>query len=247
MGVGVQVAEWLNTEYPQSDLRGHHSAVGSLAEKHCDIIRQSGVEDMGEVLVQLGSRLEKERWEKELFVGPWEVANKVSELLMKDLMSSDNSVLSRNSAEWDGVLSVDLSDAFDKFAFVQRLLDKRVCDAELSHVMALAAGFTYDTRAGRWDGDTSGVESRFLRESVRTGRISDIGKLLETPGIMDWLVATLGIDEDNDPNGRKIDQLNTYISTVHGAQITAIQKKNGDAAFRRLEVIAMWLHLYGGF
>jgi len=244
VGVGVQVAEWLNAEYPEANLRQLHIEVGDLAERHYDNIKLGGDMDAGEVLVQLGSRLEKERWEKELFVGPWEVANKVSDILMREHMACDTNGNSNGNSNsgWDGVLSFDMDDAFEKYAFVQRVLDGKVSDGELSHVMALVAGYTYDGNVYYMNSNSNSVESKFLRENVR-----DPAKLLETPGIAEWLVRSLGIDEDNDPNGRKIDQLNTYISTVHGGQITAIQKRDMDEGFRRLEVIAMWLHLYGGF
>jgi len=107
--------------------------------------------------------------------GPWELANNMSDILMREHMAPDVGNDNRNSG-WDGVPSIDMNDAFEKYAFVQRKGSGRQGERR----QAVARGCAGD---GLDISKKGGVESKFLRENVR-----EPAKLYETPEIAEWLV-----------------------------------------------------------
>jgi len=91
--------------------------------------------------------------------GPWELANNMSDILMREHMAPDVGNDNRNSG-WDGVPSIDMNDAFEKYAFVQRKGSGRQGERR----QAVARGCAGD---GLDISKKGGVESKFLRENVR--------------------------------------------------------------------------------
>jgi len=77
---------WLDIEYPEESLREAHAVVARVSAEHYSRVRLNGTDDVGEILLELGGLLEKEtQYFHELFVGPWEIANKVSDIIMRNV------------------------------------------------------------------------------------------------------------------------------------------------------------------
>ena len=77
------IIDWLNQEYIEQDC---HYKIGNIVEKSYIEVREMGITDPGELLMQVGSNLEinQQDFEK-AFVGPWDVANKVSDIVFRML------------------------------------------------------------------------------------------------------------------------------------------------------------------
>jgi hypothetical protein len=73
-----EIRQWLDTEFIPQPV---HEMLGRHVEKVYIASRQRGVNDLGEMLMDIGSSLEDVKM-KEAFVGAWDVANKASDLLM---------------------------------------------------------------------------------------------------------------------------------------------------------------------
>lgn len=112
-GIARRVAGWLDAEFPEEALADPHAALGATAADMYASIRRSGEDEVGAVLLQLGTRLEGSPDAfADLFVGPWEVANKVAEF-----------VIAGAAAFRTARPLVDVDDAFTRYTFMQRLLD----------------------------------------------------------------------------------------------------------------------------
>ena len=72
------VVDWLNTEFIPLDI---HKRIGDeVLQSYCST-RLSGESDLGQVMLNIGSALENIDL-KDAFVNPWDIANKVSDLLI---------------------------------------------------------------------------------------------------------------------------------------------------------------------
>lgn len=61
-----------------------------------------------------------------------------------------------------------------------------------------------------------------------------------------YLEQQLGLDDDE--TGELAKGLDMIIETLHGTELTEIQRKDeNDHAFHKRVVVAKWLHLIGGF
>lgn len=72
------ICEWLDKEFIQQDI---HQEIASRVKQVYAEERKRGVNDLGEMLMRLGSSLEDLSM-REAFEGPWDIANKVSDCLM---------------------------------------------------------------------------------------------------------------------------------------------------------------------
>ena len=72
------IAKWLDDEYITQTV---HHRLGDKVEDVYIVNRSSGIDDLGEMLMEMGTALESFNMD-EAFVNAWDVANKVSELLM---------------------------------------------------------------------------------------------------------------------------------------------------------------------
>lgn len=80
------IASWLDEEYIPQDI---HHKLGSHVETHYTALRSEGVHDLGELLIRMGTSLEKIDME-DAFVNAWDVANKAADLLMSRLGQAAN-------------------------------------------------------------------------------------------------------------------------------------------------------------
>ena len=73
------IITWLNTEY--IDQPCHYVIAQHVKDKYIEL-RKNSITDAGEIMVEIGTNLEsyKSDFDKS-FVGPWDIANKVSDLM----------------------------------------------------------------------------------------------------------------------------------------------------------------------
>lgn len=120
-GIGSRIASWLDAEFPEELLKSTHADIGMYAAELYADIRKEGEDEVGAVLLQLGTRLEEANNRfVDMFVGPWEVANKVAEFVIVGAQAFSTACV-----------PASIGDAFERYVFVQRLLDgavqKEVC------------------------------------------------------------------------------------------------------------------------
>lgn len=123
-GIASRVAVWLDTEYPEDSLREPHAAAGAAAARHYAAIRAGGEDDVGSVLLALGGALEADGvLFRDLFVGPWEVANKVTDMVIAGARAFGTAV---PPPAWQADDSGDQDQdalAFERFNFLSKVLD----------------------------------------------------------------------------------------------------------------------------
>ena len=222
---------WLNSEYPEESLREPHDIVSAKATSHYAALRREGMDDLAAILLALGGRLEEDMpLFRELFVGPWEVANKLSDLVIAGAFG-----IARPPSGID--------DDIGRYSFIQRLLDLSVPTEEVNGAVAITAGWI----ANPWGWDGTQVTMPFFRGDSPP---DVLGELYSN----DWteelkhLESDLGIGADVDPAGKQAEALNTFIDALHGFEMSRIQRDDPSAvAWRKLEVVAKWLHLRGDF
>ncbi len=75
------IASWLDKEYIPQEI---HMKLGGHVETQYCALRSEGIHDLGELLIRLGTELEKVDME-DAFVNAWDVANKAADLLIARL------------------------------------------------------------------------------------------------------------------------------------------------------------------
>ena len=141
-----EIQNWLDTEWDQGEPQPVHEEIGKRTAQIYSRHRMEGENDLVGILFALGSELEAMDFSK-AFVGPWNVANKVSELLhdyrpelnkrgtKPDVVhwSPDAETRQEASAEHGGVTAEadpqsmpSLADKFERYKFLMELLDGSV-------------------------------------------------------------------------------------------------------------------------
>ena len=72
------ITEWLNKEYIELPI---HRKIGTKVSQIYELQRETGIMDLGEILINMGTALESFDMEN-AFVNAWDVANKASDFLM---------------------------------------------------------------------------------------------------------------------------------------------------------------------
>ena len=73
------IISWLNTEY--IDQPCHYVIAQHVKDKYIEL-RKNSITDTGEIMVKIGTNLERYKSDfDKSFVGPWDIANKVSDLM----------------------------------------------------------------------------------------------------------------------------------------------------------------------
>ena len=109
--------------------------------------------------------------------------------------------------------------------------------------VAMVAGFRYDEETGKWDND--GVKDTFIKAyGAEPPDVLGEEDCEEMTDVLKHLQSQLGIEDE-----RRAEELNTVIETLHGVELSRLQRKNVDSyrAFQKREIVAKWLHLHGSF
>lgn len=55
------------------------------------------------------------------------------------------------------------------------------------------------------------------------------------------------LEDDEEELRRRGESLDMLIETLHGVELSKVQRSEGDEAFRKYEVIAKWLHVHASY
>ena len=150
--LGEQVIKWLDMEWIEQPV---HSRIGKACSDLYFNGRQTGIIDLGEMLIEIGTGLESVSFndpEGDAYVNAWDVANKCSDLLMLRMNSDpcecmgDTSVFKGNmenelNTERVDDLASDLSSTFQRYRWMARFLDDEESYDDTAIVLALVLGF----------------------------------------------------------------------------------------------------------
>lgn len=129
-----QITDWLDGEWRQGGAQAIHAEIGQRAGQIYVRQRMEGEDDLLSVLLAMGSELEGMDF-TQAFVGPWNVANKTSELLLEYGRKGDGFVWpGEGETEREGTkreegearrvaVAVNLEDGFERMRFLRDLLD----------------------------------------------------------------------------------------------------------------------------
>jgi hypothetical protein len=231
-----------------------------------------GEDDLAGILLAIGQELQTFDMSAS-FVGPFNVANKVADLLLSRRSPSappdlkpDPALNSRGSGEEpadladqqsnshespasdsgaadaaklrSGPVAPSLMDQFARHKFMMDVLDGTAGSAEISGVIALVLGFKLDVTTGTWSAQD--VSDPFFAKFA-SGPPQDI--LADDESLM-RLESRF---REGDDDGRVAEGLDVVVETYHGSELTKIQREAGDDDFRRREIVAKYLHMFGGF
>ncbi len=229
--ISARLATWLNTEYPEESLREPHDVVSAKTVAYYAALRREGMDELGAVLLALGGKLEKEmNLFHDLFVGPWEVANKLSDLVIAGAFG-----IARPPS--------GLEDDIGRYRFIQKLLDFELPNEEINGAVAIAAGW----RPSSWGWDGTNVKKTIFAGANPPDVLGDLYSSEWTEELK-FMEDELGISEDVDPANKQGEALNTFIDALHGMEMSKMQRNDDSAvAWKKLEVVGKWLHLYGDF
>lgn len=111
--------------------------------------------------------------------------------------------------------------------------------------VAMSIGYRVDVQSMKWDG--SDVTDPFFKQFG-----NDPPDILGNEDSADWtdclkyMRAKLGLDDDE--TGKREEELNTVIDALHGVEMSKIQRADAsDHSFAKRELVAKWLHVFGGF
>jgi len=167
--IANQVREWLDKEYLPQDI---HAAIGERAGRIYVRARHEG-EDLGGIVLAVGTELESMDF-YDAFVGAFDVANKVADFVLRGMgrevcctRASDQEI-----KEFQGQHPVDtsagtstkkssyplptlpsLADGFDKFLFLQQVIDGRAPADQVNAALALAMGYEFNSQSAKWTSD----------------------------------------------------------------------------------------------
>jgi hypothetical protein len=150
--LGKSVTQWLDIEWIRQPV---HSRIGAACSDLYMKGRQTGINDLGEMLMEIGTGLESVSFddpEGDAYVNAWDVANKCSDLLMlrmeNDLCDcmgdmsmfqvKDERILDADRME---ELTSDLSSTFQRYKWMARFLDDEEDMVDAAIVLGLVLGY----------------------------------------------------------------------------------------------------------
>jgi hypothetical protein len=260
------ITSWLDDEWVQDPPASVHVDIGAAVGRIYARQRMEGEDDVAGVLLAIGTELEAFDM-RDAFVGPFNVANKAAELLIasccgdRNPARGDGWVRGPDDPVWTaadeerrratgaaeyiqpaGVVAAPvplmLRDRFERYVFMQRLLDGSADLQTLAGVVAVTAGFAWDSAADTWSADGGTLDC-----FIQYGDVPPTDVLGDAP-----LIARLeAFLAEDDETGVKSEALNVVVDVMGGAEMVRILRAEKDEDFRRREVVAKFLHMYGDF
>ena len=152
--LGTQITKWLNVEWIGQPV---HEKIGSACSDLYKVGRESGITDLGEMLMEIGTGLERVSFddpEGDAYVNAWDVANKCSDLLMLRMDNElcdcmgDMSMFQQKEKKEKGIdaelmdeLASNLAGTFQRYKWMARFLDDEEDKNDTAIVLALVLGF----------------------------------------------------------------------------------------------------------
>lgn len=225
------IRKWLDDEYVKQPV---HDKIGNLCGAIYKSGRKNGITDLGEMLMEVGTQLEGADFE-DAFVNCWDVANKVSDLLMvrmdRELCACMGDMSSFANAKIPSSLKEtmdSLSSEFERYVFLQKFLDVDLPLESIQPVMAVCLGF-------RDHPDSSSTK--------QDEALAPLGweGLAKTPNFadVDDSSVDLKLQEDlpEDPGGVDI-----FVETLIGLEHYKLMKRSTQAHVQRRILIVKWLY-----
>lgn len=236
------VQEWLDKEFIVQPV---HERIGSRCGEIYLSYRNLGVNDLGEMLIAVGTQLEGTDFGP-AFVNPWDVANKVSDLLMVRMQrelcecSGDLSwalayTEGQGAAKPLSETAIFLSSEFQRYRFLQSFLEGDVPLRSIVPIMALSLGFR-DGPVGTPPTQDPALSPLCWERLLRPPDFANLGD--------DTLDARLADDLPEDSGGVDI-----ALESLIGLESYKIMKKQAETqrdAARRI-VLAKWLYAFNFF
>ena len=239
--ISSSINSWLDEEYVVQSI---HSKIGILCGKIYLSGRKRGIIDLGEMLMEVGIQLEKTNFE-DAFVNCWDVANKVSDLLMVrmnrelcecagDMAKFSNSTVTVTTLR----ASMErLSSEFERYRLLQQLLEGEVSLKTLQPVLAICLGFRDELDAQ--SGTISMKQVQALAPLCWENFISapDLANLLDKS-----LDERLADDLPEESGGVDI-----ALETLVGLEYYKLIKKSADEDMQRRILVTKWLYAMNFF
>ena len=160
--LGNSIQKWLDDEYIPLNV---HKVIGDNVKQTYLFQRIAGVNDLGEMMMDIGTSLETVDM-NEAFVNAWDVANKVSDLLMIKL--------DRELSACSGDLSRFLNDEIDRnFITTSDTIDSNNEDAEKVKILNKKGGVIKNSNDQE---DSKSSSSTDLKVSIRISRTTRKGE-----------------------------------------------------------------------
>lgn len=264
----IEIRNWLDTEWPDNNAARTHNQLAHRTAQMYERLRAEDIHDVGTLMLGIGTALEGEDF-SQAYVGAWNIANKLSDLLIQgfapgrtvdDLRSGGEmqqtispeatwSVLDdphegKNTGSKRRAASPSLADGFERYRFLQMVLDGSASKALIDGAVAVAMGFNYNMTEGTW-----------TNEDVTDDHFKQFGNL--PPDVLGdefsatWSDTLKYMDKQvkaDDEDGAKEEGLNVVIETLHGMEATKLQSRDEyDHSFHKRVAVVKWLHLLGGF
>lgn len=140
------IKNWLNNEYIPLDI---HDVIGENVRNIYLNNRKQGILDLGELIINIGTELESIDFEK-AFVNPWDVANKVSDLLIlkldRELCSCANDMKVIKISKYGSIQYFNdiielYSSLFDRYRFCTQFIEEEKSWDELQVLISILFGF----------------------------------------------------------------------------------------------------------
>ena len=127
---------WLDDESRTDEAIAAHRAIAKQTSLLYRRLRAEGVHDLTTVVLELGGGLEGSDDFFEAFLGPWNVANKAGELLIRNVDATaprapEGSAAGESQTEGQEITGLraippTLNDDFEKYRFLQLILDDEI-------------------------------------------------------------------------------------------------------------------------
>ena len=248
----ASVKKWLDEEYIVQPI---HEKIGLLCGDIYLQARQRGVGDLGEMLLDVGTALEKVPFEN-AFVNCWDVANKVADLLMGQMEQRDRALSAGSGAletlhtphPFKTASSLALTPAvlletvqalpseFSRYSFLQRLLDREVPLQAVAPIAAICLGFR-SVPQGSEDAVVMQVQEAAAFGWEGLGYVPDFADLQD-----EALGRRIALDLPEDLGG-----VDVAVEAVIGLEIYGQMKRSGDSDIQRRVLVTQWLYVQNFF
>lgn len=218
-----------------------HGRIGAEVGAIYKAARANGVDDLNGLVVEVGNGLSAFDM-GDAFVGPWDVANALSDLTLVRLGREGcgcNVAMKTphfTSAAVTSLVSSHLKEHFPRYKFLGSVLDSSIPWKEVSVVVALVMG--YRPTGTILEGGSEEVDAGLVVSEEWRAMTSRVPPLLDAASP---LVAKLELElPEEGSEGR--DMLEDFVKLNHGDTLATMAWEAGDKDFASRAIVVQWLH-----
>jgi hypothetical protein len=251
---GDMMKQYLDQEWVEQDV---HKRLGQFVTDRYIASRKEGVDDVGEMLMRIGIGLESFDM-SEAYVNGWDVANKLSDLIMLKL---DREVCScglrgppleqsRSSMETFMSLKermqsteLNLVTEFNRYKHLQEFLDREVSWNDMSYTVAIVLGYRMDRAEGSDSYAGIYVDTLARREELTPFGWEDLPRDRMPTLNEDTARASIlaRMEADLPENAEATDVI---IDSVAGVEYHKILKNSGNVDDLHRIAVCKWLYVH---